>query len=29
MTQVTLLDGGMGQDLVHRAGDKPTPLWSS
>ena len=27
--QVTLLDGGMGQELVHRAGDKPTPLWST
>ncbi len=29
MTQVTLLDGGMGQELIHRAGDKPTPLWST
>lgn len=29
MTQVTLLDGGMGQELVHRAGDNPTPLWST
>ncbi|WP_282062417.1 homocysteine S-methyltransferase family protein [Roseobacter litoralis] len=29
MTQITLLDGGMGQELVHRAGDKPTPLWST
>ena len=27
--QITLLDGGMGQELVHRAGDKPTPLWST
>ena len=26
---VTLLDGGMGQELVHRAGDRPTPLWST
>lgn len=26
---ITLLDGGMGQELVHRAGDKPTPLWST
>lgn len=29
MTKITLLDGGMGQELVHRAGDKPTPLWST
>jgi homocysteine S-methyltransferase len=29
MTEVTLLDGGMGQELVHRAGDQPTPLWST
>ena len=29
MTQITLLDGGMGQELVHRAGDNPTPLWST
>ena len=29
MTDVTLLDGGMGQELVHRAGDRPTPLWST
>lgn len=29
MTQITLLDGGMGQELVHRAGDKPTPLWAT
>lgn len=28
MTQITLLDGGLGQELVHRAGDRPTPLWS-
>ncbi|GAA4222582.1 homocysteine S-methyltransferase [Sagittula marina] len=27
--QVTLLDGGMGQELIHRAGDPPTPLWST
>lgn len=26
---ITLLDGGMGQELVHRAGDKPTNLWST
>ncbi len=29
MTQITLLDGGMGQELVHRAGGKATPLWST
>lgn len=29
MTNITLLDGGMGQELVHRAGDRPTPLWST
>ena len=29
MTNITLLDGGMGQELVHRAGDSPTPLWST
>ncbi|WP_420012371.1 homocysteine S-methyltransferase family protein [Tateyamaria sp.] len=29
MTDITLLDGGMGQELVHRVGDKPTPLWST
>lgn len=26
---ITLLDGGMGQELVHRAGDAPTPLWAT
>lgn len=29
MAEITLLDGGMGQELVHRAGDQPTPLWST
>ena len=29
MTRVTLLDGGMGQELVHRSGAAPTPLWST
>lgn len=29
MSNITLLDGGMGQELVHRAGDRPTPLWST
>jgi len=26
---VTLLDGGIGQELVRRAGARPTPLWST
>lgn len=29
MTDITLLDGGMGQELVRRSGDRPTPLWST
>ena len=29
MTEITLLDGSIGQELVKRAGDKPTPLWST
>ena len=29
MTAITLLDGGMGQELVHRTGDRPTALWST
>jgi len=29
MSDITLLDGGMGQELIHRAGDNPTPLWST
>lgn len=29
MTDITLLDGGMGQELVHRAGDRPSPRWST
>jgi len=29
MAGITLLDGGMGQELIHRAGDRPTPLWST
>ena len=27
--KVTLLDGGMGQELTHRSADAPTPLWST
>lgn len=29
MADITLLDGGMGQELIRRAGDRPTPLWST
>ncbi|MEJ6391869.1 homocysteine S-methyltransferase family protein [Gymnodinialimonas sp. 2305UL16-5] len=29
MSAVTLLDGGMGQELVARSGLPPTPLWST
>ena len=29
MADITLLDGGMGQELVPRSGDAPTPLWST
>jgi S-methylmethionine-dependent homocysteine/selenocysteine methylase len=29
MTEITLLDGGMGQELLARAGDRPTPLWAT
>jgi len=29
MAEITLLDGGLGQELVRRAGDAPTPLWST
>jgi len=28
MASITLLDGGMGQELVRRSGKAPTPLWS-
>ncbi len=27
--RMTLLDGGMGQELLRRAGDRPTPLWAT
>jgi len=26
---ITILDGGMGQELIHRYGKPPTPLWST
>lgn len=29
MSDVILLDGGMGQELVHRSGAAPTPLWAT
>ena len=29
MTDITLLDGAIGQELVTRAGDRPTALWST
>lgn len=29
MTKITLLDGGIGQEIVRRAGARPTPLWST
>ena len=29
MTTITLLDGGLGQELVRRSGDAPTNLWST
>lgn len=29
MSGVTLLDGGLGQELIRRSGDRPTPLWST
>ncbi len=29
MAVITLLDGGLGQELVKRSGDRPTSLWST
>jgi S-methylmethionine-dependent homocysteine/selenocysteine methylase len=29
MAKITLLDGGMGQELLARTGDTPTPLWAT
>jgi S-methylmethionine-dependent homocysteine/selenocysteine methylase len=29
MSEITLLDGSIGQELVKRAGGRPTPLWST
>lgn len=29
MNEITILDGGLGQELVKRSGDRATPLWST
>jgi homocysteine S-methyltransferase len=29
VAEIILLDGGMGQELVARSGDQPTPLWAT
>lgn len=29
MTEITLLDGSIGQEILKRSGDRPTPLWST
>ncbi len=29
MAEITLLDGSIGQEVVKRSGDRPTPLWST
>ena len=29
MSAITLLDGGMGQELIHRSKHPPSPLWSA
>ncbi len=29
MSNITLMDGGMGQELIHRAGGAPTSLWAT
>jgi homocysteine S-methyltransferase len=29
MAEITLLDGGMGQELIARSGDDPGPLWAT
>jgi len=29
MTRITLLDGGMGQELLRRSANPPSPLWSA
>ena len=29
MTNITLLDGSIGQEIVKRSGSRATPLWST
>ncbi|MHA7876034.1 homocysteine S-methyltransferase family protein [Roseivivax sp.] len=29
MAKITLLDGGLGQELIRRSGEAPTPLWAT
>ncbi len=29
MAEIVLLDGGLGQELIHRSGETPTNLWST
>ena len=29
MAKITLLDGGLGQELIRRSGQAPTPLWAT
>lgn len=29
MTKITIMDGGMGQELIHRSSQPPSPLWSA
>ena len=29
MSKITILDGGMGQELIHRSSMPPSPLWSA
>ncbi len=29
MSAITLMDGGMGQELIHRSGRAPSPLWAT
>ena len=29
MSNITILDGGMGQELIARAPEGPTPLWAT
>jgi S-methylmethionine-dependent homocysteine/selenocysteine methylase len=29
MAEITLLDGGMGQELIARSGERSRPLWAT